>query len=56
MYVFIGKCVVNLFVKGILAAGLFHVKAIAAPPYASKSTILSELQPIRSIQKCNQYF
>ena len=50
MYVIIDKCFVNLFVKGILAAGSCHVKAIAAQPYASQSVVLSELQPIRSLQ------
>ena len=51
MYVFISKCVVNLFFKGILAAGSFHVKVIAVQPYASKSTVLLELQLIRSLQR-----
>ena len=46
----ISKYVVNLFVKSILAAGSCHVKAIAAQPYVSKPIVLSELQPIWSLQ------
>ena len=36
-YVTVGTCGVNLFVKGIFVTGSFHVKLIAAKPYASKS-------------------
>ena len=45
-----GKCVVNLFDKDILVAGSFHVKMTDAQPYASKSILLSEFQPILSLQ------
>ena len=45
-----GTCVVNLFAKGILVTGSFHAKLIAARPYASKSIVMLNLQPIRSIQ------
>ena len=44
-----GTCVVNLFAKGILVTGSFHAKLIAEP-YASKSIVMLNLQPILSLQ------
>ena len=43
-----GTCVVNLFAKGILVTGSFPAKLIAARPYASKSIVMVNLQPILS--------
>ena len=45
-----GTCVVNLFAKGILVTGSFPAKLIAARPYASKSIVMLNLQPILSLQ------
>ena len=49
-YLTVGKCVVNLFAKGILVTGSFHAKLIAARPYAPKSIVMLNLQPILSFQ------
>ena len=49
-YVTVGICVVNLLVKGILVAGSFHIKQIAAKPHASKSIVMLKLQPILSLE------
>ena len=49
-YLAVGTCVVNLFAKGILVTGSFHVKLIAKRPYAPKSIVMLNLQPILSLQ------
>ena len=45
-----GTCVVNLVAKGILVTESFPAKLIAARPYASKSIVMLNLQPILSLQ------
>ena len=47
-YLAVGTCVVNLFAKGILVTGSFHVKLIAARPYAPKSIVMLNTEPSSS--------